>query len=808
MTNNDEIKAAFIVLIFVIIITLIISLLYKKNSNNTEYEHFLNYQDARTKTLNWCNKMKKVGLLSNDQFDKCVSTYTNATSGMLPNDVNSSTNTSIEIDYSLYNYRKNPLTPNILEENTNNVMLINSDGSYMGCSNDNSVYFNKNNSINKQEFIFTLTPLNNNVYTLKSSYGKYLMNNDSATSSPENTNIPIIVAGGGAGGGKNSAGGSAGTNANGDGGSGSGNTGIVGGVGGPFRTSSGENSNRGFALAGGNYNNTGGGGGGSNGGMMGNGDGSGGGAGGSYVNTDYILNNLVSYSIDNTAQPSVIIDWSSQPTPAINPITTNPGVTKTKSPPTTAKFTGFQQTWTVPSFIYPQLTPITQATFTVIGGKGSGSKGGGNAGYGAKIVTTIKVSPGNTYNIFVGSNAKGLNGGTNQNGYDGGNGAGNGGGGGAATTVILDLVPTPTSQSSRNVFCASFTGSTIGSMASWNITKYDSGTDNIIKLSFESVQLPNFFLSSTVNNIDNSLVINYGNDDTNEWKVIPVTNSNVDVPESTIKAQYIIDKDAIISKLINIKAQKLCLKAYSDTLYMLKNTINTNYINIINYVNNLINIINEYVPSSNTTDDQTLINQEGADVSKDQEINLFGTTIRIPIITSEPITTQAPTTTVASNKINMTIADKNTLMTNISNMQTNSIAEITNDINSINSLLEAATISETDIETEYNAFLQTLSNDLLVVNNKIKDNMNILNNNQSDFNKVNTDFSYYDKKQQKIKELDKTSNLNIDLITNYSNNNSTLVKGYPVIIIITLLILLYLLYVTFNTFMKNIYYAY
>ena len=156
----------------------------------------------------------------------------------------------------------------------------------------------------------------------------------------------------------------------------------------------------------------------------------------------------------------------------------------------------------------------------------------------------------------------------------------------------------------------------------------------------------------------------------------------------------------------------------------------------------------------------------------------------------------------------MTIADKNTLMTNISNMQTSYIYQITDDINNINSLLEAATISETDIETECTAFLQSLNSDLVVLNNRIEDNMNTLNNNQSDFNKVNTDFSYYDKKQQKIKELDKTSNLNIDLITNYSNNNSTLVKGYPVIIIITLLILLYLLYVTFNTFMKNIYYAY
>ena len=83
-----------------------------------------------------------------------------------------------------------------------------------------------------------------------------------------------------------------------------------------------------------------------------------------------------------------------------------------------------------------------------------------------------------------------------------------------------------------------------------------------------------------------------------------------------------------------------------------------------------------------------------------------------------------------------------------------------------------------------------------------------MNNTQADFTKINSEFAYYDKKQKKISEIDKTSNLNIDLVTKYTNNNSTLVKGYPVILFILLLVLLYLIYVTFNTFMKNIYNAY
>ena len=49
-------------------------------------EPFANYQDVKTKTVNWCNKMQKSGLLSSDQFNDCVSTFTDATTEFLPDD--------------------------------------------------------------------------------------------------------------------------------------------------------------------------------------------------------------------------------------------------------------------------------------------------------------------------------------------------------------------------------------------------------------------------------------------------------------------------------------------------------------------------------------------------------------------------------------------------------------------------------------------------------------------------------------------------------------------------------------------------
>ena len=58
----------------------------------------------------------------------------------------------------------------------------------------------------------------------------------------------------------------------------------------------------------------------------------------------------------------------------------------------------------------------------------------------------------------------------------------------------------PTGQSSRQDWCSAFTGKTIGPMTSWNVKKYESesSNDSLSTVTFESIQLSNFFLSSTI----------------------------------------------------------------------------------------------------------------------------------------------------------------------------------------------------------------------------------------------------------------------------------------------------------------------
>ena len=946
MSNKNEIKSACIILIFVIIIIVIISLLYRKNSSNVEYEQFLNYQDAKTKTLNWCSKMKNVGLLTNDQFDQCVSSYTDTTLGILPSQINDSSKKNLELDYSLYNSRLKALTPNLLNTNTNNIMLVNSDGSYMGCGSDNATYFTNDSNTNIKELTFTLTPLKNNHYAISSSYGKYLINNDN-TPSINNGDIPIIIAGGGGGGGGASGGvpgglgGSAGSNPNGDGGSGTGNTGVIGGLGGPFKKTKTENSTSGFSLAGNNSTNTGGGGGGSNGGMMGNSNGAGGGAGGSYVNPDYIANNATATIKTNisSGSPSVFIDWTSQPNSSISKVTKNASLnpTTTKAP-TTAVFTGAQQTWTVPSFIYPELIPVSQATFTVIGGKGSGNGGG----FGSNVSVTLKVSPGTTYNIFVGTYASGSTGGINQSGYSGGNGIGTAGGGGAATTVFLGVTPEATAKAAKTVFCASFTGKTLGPMATWVINNYDSGNNNYKKLTFESLKKSNYFLSSKVNNVDNTLVLNNGNDVTNMWQAIPLTDNIVGSSTTDKKkGDYTILKNDIINKLINVKAKIICLEAFETTLYSLKTMITSNYQNIVNYIDTSIGIKNNYTLAKDTTSDIIQTNPDGSpvdiqtprwvdstgkitDVSsfyeqsingdktfpnfKNGEILTFGnmtyiatsdniysknhiikpnteyeygyvvprmSPIWIDISTAEisdvssfyqqsidegqnfpnfnngdkitindntythtsdntyrtnyilnPNRSKAyiyvipeipkqineqPNTTQPNpdaNKIMMSSNDKAIVIANINSVKETYLNQINNDIGSISSLLLSAKQTEADIESEYSSYLQSLNRDLTEQSVEVKSNVNVILKSKTKIDNLNNDSAYYNNKQEEISKIDKTSNLNIDLLTSYTNSNAMLVKGYPVLIFIVLLILIYLIYVTFNTFMQNIYSVY
>jgi len=167
----------------------------------------------------------------------------------------------------------------------------------------------------------------------------------------------------------------------------------------------------------------------------------GGGGGGAYFGQSGLSSSAgVSYTkyphksfvTDSSRSPSILIDWTPQIT--------------TTQPPPGPYLEGISSTWTVPP-------GITQATFTVIGGKGGAYASAPpiNGGGGAIITTTLtSLKQGDVYYIYVGNNGNdgyGYSNAYSSSGVGGkssdpnnffGGGDSNMGGGGSASFVALN----------------------------------------------------------------------------------------------------------------------------------------------------------------------------------------------------------------------------------------------------------------------------------------------------------------------------------------------------------------------------------
>jgi hypothetical protein len=243
----------------------------------------------------------------------------------------------------------------------------------------------------------------------------------------DSTNKPIIVAGGGGGGGQYTNGGNGGAMPNGNGGDGGFRSNYCtlspifcsNGSGGSISSTT-YTSNVGAV---GNSNSGGGGGGYYGGNSIG--EFTGGGGGGSFVISTN--SNNTKFISDKSGTPYILIDWS----PVIIPTETFD--------------IGESGKWIVPY-------GVTQATFTVIGGKGGDGYSNGNhlasGGSGSNVITTLSnLNSGDIYNIYVGNNGRSMNsyyytsgfGGISSDPgklFSGGNGnAFNTGGGGAASFI-------------------------------------------------------------------------------------------------------------------------------------------------------------------------------------------------------------------------------------------------------------------------------------------------------------------------------------------------------------------------------------
>jgi hypothetical protein len=143
----------------------------------------MNFQDVKTKTINWCSKMKDKGLITPSQYDTCVASFISSTSGIIPKSFKVPS-TGLPINYALYNTRAESITSTVVGENTNTIMLVTNTGLTMACNSNNNIYYVKDindSTINQNELYFTLNPQTNDVYGLLSPYGRYLITNTSRT---------------------------------------------------------------------------------------------------------------------------------------------------------------------------------------------------------------------------------------------------------------------------------------------------------------------------------------------------------------------------------------------------------------------------------------------------------------------------------------------------------------------------------------------------------------------------------------------------------------------------------------------------
>lgn len=166
--------------LYIITILLILAvgwLIISNDKYQLKQEGFADYQDVKTKTLNWCNKLQANGLLTSDQYNQCVSSFHDTSIGTRRVGIDKS-RTGMDREYSLYNTRKNTLSSNPSGEDNSNTIMLSNNNLTLGCRTDGSLYtvtdINDPN-VNQRELYFTMQPINENIYSIISPNGLFLI---------------------------------------------------------------------------------------------------------------------------------------------------------------------------------------------------------------------------------------------------------------------------------------------------------------------------------------------------------------------------------------------------------------------------------------------------------------------------------------------------------------------------------------------------------------------------------------------------------------------------------------------------------
>jgi hypothetical protein len=286
---------------------------------------------------------------------------------------------------------------------------------------------------------------------------------------------------------------------------------------------------------------------------------------------------------------------------------------------------------------------------------------------------------------------------------------------------------------------ADFSGTSLGQNASWNITKIN---DNIV---LESLEYSGFFLSF-INN-KTPLKIIYGKDDTTQWRLFPKTNANPNNKYGDYQGtDYIARQLSILTTLKNNSITISVLNKNRIGFTTLKNILSSNYDKIVDYMNKKL------------------------------------------------------TQTSSDNKL--TDPEIGRIILNISQMKTHYSNLIDTEISKIDTQISSIDLQDSNVK--YTVLLNDIKTNLENTKLNIQHNNVIMGRQQNNYDQIETDETYMKTKTQNYETLNNSLKLNLDIVNNNQSQTSYLVKVYPFIILILSLCLLYLSYITIIKFKKNI----
>jgi len=339
---------------------------------------------------------------------------------------------------------------------------------------------------------------------------------------------------------------------------------------------------------------------------------------------------------------------------------------------------------------------------------------------------------------------------------------------------------------------ASFTGTSIGPMASWNIKKMkdlNNSNENSGNVMLESRQFSNFHL--LYDNAENSLKIVYGNTDEMVWIMTSKlqTKSDEDLNNKFTGGEYYVAKENILQKIKTTEIQKICINAAIETFTKLSSMISVNFNNIANYVNNKLNDDQNTYRLSHL-DYQTRLDSinQNSMLSNEAKANLISTISRpsgLDISDNDIM--------IAVSKIN------NASNTFLQNLEKNLVTPLRSELNKLNSI---------NLNDEYNTYLLSLQQELSKLDDRINQNNMIMDRQKDTYNKINKTYNNQINKKKKIEDVDNIANANAKIINTYNQQNSYLNKLYPIGIFILAIIFIYLSYITFIKFRDNVWQHY